>query len=325
MSSESVFLSIVIPSWNRCDQLEARIRTILPLLGLDVELVISDNGSTDGTEAMVRRTLSENPKVQVRYLRNAENLGMDFNIRQALQAGRGEWLWLASDDDALDFTLPATLRTVLAASAYDVCLLQPETSYPHQPPRGVRCEEFLSRDDRWGESLLQIGHILCRRRLVTALSAKTWDSFFGSLHSHVAPYAQGIRDKGILVVPCSLYTERQLSDIKRWDVMEAHIGGWRANLIAFPDHHAIIHRRERRLRQTAIFDALVGRVLLGAAIAQADRRFAFRAFSLRGKVKLLVLFALSRLGPAARRAWITRLFPGNRALARRLLSPVTTP
>lgn len=325
MHSESIFLSILIPTWNRCDQLEARIRTILPLLGLDCELVISDNGSTDGTEAMVLRTLREHPGAQIRYLRNHHNLGMDVNIQQVFHAGCGKWLWLVSDDDALDFTLPAILRPLLAATSYDLCLLQPGTDLPDQRPWGVRCEEFLGREDRWGESLLQIGHVLCRRELIAALGPETWAIFSGSLHSHLAPYARGIRDNGILLVPCSLYAEIPALDIKRWDVLEAHLGAWRANLIAFPEHRELIHHRERRLRQTCIFDALVGRVLLGVAIAQADRGFAFRAFSLHGKVKLLILFALSQLGPASRRVWVPRFFPRNRALAQRIFAPPSSP
>jgi hypothetical protein len=325
MHSESVFLSILIPTWNRCDQLEARIQTILPLLGPDCELVISDNGSTDGTESMVRRTLRASPGARIRYLRNPDNLGADFNIRQVFQAGRGEWLWLVSDDDALDFTLPARLRPVLAASAYDVCLLQPAINHPHQRPSGVRCTEFLRREDRWGRDLLQIGHVLCRRELVGALGPDTWAAFSASLHSQLPPYARGIREKGILLVPCSLYAEPPASAPPRWDVLEAHLGAWRANLLAFPEHKELIHRRERRLRQTSIFDALVGRVLLGVAIAQAERGFAFRAFSLQGKVKLLVLFALSRLGPAGRRVWIPRFFPRNRALAQRIFAPPSSP
>jgi glycosyltransferase involved in cell wall biosynthesis len=305
-----MFLSILIPTWNRRGQLEARIRAILPNLGEGMELVISDNGSTDGTGEMVQQTLRQHPTARIRYLRNAENLGVDANLRIVLQAGRGKWLWLVGDDDEMNFQLPSTLRPILETCARSVCFLQ-HAAGPAVQSLGVSGEQFLAGDESWSCGLLQIGQVICQRDLVAQIGDREWDRYAKDLHSHLAPYARGMMASGVLVITCHLYAHRSYSP-PRWDLLAGYLGAWRSNLNAFPRHRALILRNERRLREKVVFDALLGRVLLGTAIASRDWRFVARVFSRRGKIKLLVLFAVGGMERDARRRWAPRIFPGSR-------------
>ena len=59
--------------------LESAIDALSAQTYRDVELVVVDNASTDGTEAVCRSRAERDPRV--RYYRNAENLGAMKNFR----------------------------------------------------------------------------------------------------------------------------------------------------------------------------------------------------------------------------------------------------
>lgn len=93
---ENILLSICIPTFNRIDTLMTVLRELVadPDLDEEVEIVISDNCSTDDTEAQIRRMASEYPSIN--YYRNSENV-QDRNFYLALSRGRGRYLKLLND------------------------------------------------------------------------------------------------------------------------------------------------------------------------------------------------------------------------------------
>ena len=73
-------LSISVPTYNRARCLE-RLLTILHEQSADdprVELIVSDNASTDGTQAVAEDFLRRG--MNFRYVRNQVNVGGDENI-----------------------------------------------------------------------------------------------------------------------------------------------------------------------------------------------------------------------------------------------------
>jgi glycosyltransferase involved in cell wall biosynthesis len=90
-------LSIGVPVFNGERFLAAAIQSALDSSFSDFELIISDNGSTDGTEAIARAFTEQDARV--RYVRNATNIGPIANFNQVLRASGGEYFkWLAYDD-----------------------------------------------------------------------------------------------------------------------------------------------------------------------------------------------------------------------------------
>ena len=93
-------LSICIPTFNRAPFLAELLEALLPqlpALGDQVELLISDNASTDATPRLVASFQKRG--LALRSVRNAENLGADGNFLQCLSLSRGRYLWLLGDDD----------------------------------------------------------------------------------------------------------------------------------------------------------------------------------------------------------------------------------
>lgn len=92
-------ISILIPTYNRASYLKEAIDSALKQTHKDLEIIISDNCSTDNTSVVVNsyKNLSN-----VRVYRNAENLGMVGNWHQMLyEYVRGDFFLILSDDDVL--------------------------------------------------------------------------------------------------------------------------------------------------------------------------------------------------------------------------------
>jgi glycosyltransferase involved in cell wall biosynthesis len=89
--------SVGLPVYNGAASVAAAIDSVLGQTWTDFELIVSDNGSTDGTESICRAYAERDPRV--RYHRQPTNRGADFNFRFVLEASTGEFfMWNAADD-----------------------------------------------------------------------------------------------------------------------------------------------------------------------------------------------------------------------------------
>ncbi len=93
-------VSIGVPTYNRVDQLSRALESILNQTHSDLEVVISDNGSNDGTRSLCEAIMREDPRV--RYLRHPQNRGPIANFNSTIDALRGTYVGLLADDDWLD-------------------------------------------------------------------------------------------------------------------------------------------------------------------------------------------------------------------------------
>lgn len=87
-------LTIAIPTFNRSKLLKRTLETLYSQLTDDVEILVSDNASTDDTTEMI---ITYFPKVK--YYRNEKNIGPDKNFLQCYKLATGKYIWLLGDDD----------------------------------------------------------------------------------------------------------------------------------------------------------------------------------------------------------------------------------
>jgi abequosyltransferase len=105
-------LSICIPTYNRCRYLPETLDSILSQAPPEVEIVISDNASTDATTEVVSEYTEKYPNV--RYSRVEINQGPDSNFLRVVSLATGRYCWLLSDDDTIKSGAIATiLREIL--------------------------------------------------------------------------------------------------------------------------------------------------------------------------------------------------------------------
>jgi GT2 family glycosyltransferase len=98
--------TIVLVTRNRKDLLESALRSATAQVG-DVDVLVIDDGSTDGTHAMVAERFPE-----VTCHRHVESQGLVVRRNEAARLARGDIL-VSLDDDAV-FTSPDTVRQTLA-------------------------------------------------------------------------------------------------------------------------------------------------------------------------------------------------------------------
>jgi abequosyltransferase len=122
----SPLLSISIPTYNRMKYLE-RLLTILydeqSANDPRVELIVSDNVSTDGTRAVVEDFIRRGMKL--RYVCNEINRGGDDNFCRCYSRMRGKYVWIVGDDDVIAPGALQKILSLLEASEYDLLFLAP--------------------------------------------------------------------------------------------------------------------------------------------------------------------------------------------------------
>jgi GT2 family glycosyltransferase len=86
-------LSVVVPTWNGRDELARCLAALEAQTLSDLEIVVVDNGSTDGTVDHVRR---HHPRARVVAL--ARNTGFTGAANAGIEASRGEFVALLNND-----------------------------------------------------------------------------------------------------------------------------------------------------------------------------------------------------------------------------------
>jgi cellulose synthase/poly-beta-1,6-N-acetylglucosamine synthase-like glycosyltransferase/peptidoglycan/xylan/chitin deacetylase (PgdA/CDA1 family) len=76
--------SVVIPAYNEAKVIERTVRSLLDSLGVDLEILVIDDGSTDGTSETVRTAFGSDPRVRVHTLPNGgKAAALNFGFARA--------------------------------------------------------------------------------------------------------------------------------------------------------------------------------------------------------------------------------------------------
>jgi glycosyltransferase involved in cell wall biosynthesis len=90
-------ISIGLPVYNGEQYIETTIKSVLAQTCSDFDLIISDNASTDRTQAICSDYRASDPRI--RYIRNEINLGAAKNFNNTFHASSGAYFkWIAYDD-----------------------------------------------------------------------------------------------------------------------------------------------------------------------------------------------------------------------------------
>ncbi|MBR4397605.1 MAG: glycosyltransferase family 2 protein [Fibrobacter sp.] len=122
-------ISVCMATYNGGKFIREQLESILSQLpaGADAEIVIADDGSTDETLS-VAQSFGDS---RIRVLPAEKHLGVIYNYERALQASKGEIIFLADQDD---IWLPGKVERVLAALndvdlvTHDAWMLRPSKS-----------------------------------------------------------------------------------------------------------------------------------------------------------------------------------------------------
>jgi len=120
-------LSISIPTYNRAEYLDMNLKQLsnelISVSHVEIEIIVSDNSSTDNTEQVVQKFIKEG--LSVRYYRNSENLGWGKNFFQCFNLSTGKYVLLLGDDDFLYDGVLSKIVNNLMSGEYGIVFLKP--------------------------------------------------------------------------------------------------------------------------------------------------------------------------------------------------------
>jgi glycosyltransferase involved in cell wall biosynthesis len=90
-------VSVFIPIYNRERYLCVAVNSVLAQTFTDFELLLVDDGSTDGSLALIERYAARDPRVRVEA--SGANLGIPRTRNRGLDLARGEYIALLDSDD----------------------------------------------------------------------------------------------------------------------------------------------------------------------------------------------------------------------------------
>jgi glycosyltransferase involved in cell wall biosynthesis len=85
-------------------ELMGMVARVLPQLAQNFEVVLVDDGSTDGTAAAARLALPEALRDRLRLVTHPHKSGYGISVGDGLRAARGDWIAFSDSDLQFDFT-----------------------------------------------------------------------------------------------------------------------------------------------------------------------------------------------------------------------------
>lgn len=211
----SPLLSICIPTYSRAEKLRRCLDSITvqfadPEVISQMEIVVSDNASADNTEDLIKNYQLKYP--QIRYARNAANLGFDRNVDAVLKLGRGQFLWLMGDDEILAERSLAFLLPLLKT--------HPDAAYFCVNHGGLKRRgnwELFANGSEWLNNLGLTGGLISQNIYNSKFLPSGRDKYYGNLWMHFSLAFEIMAKRPALLVK-SLFKKSQEDDFCRWAV-----------------------------------------------------------------------------------------------------------
>lgn len=198
-ASSTPSLAICIPTYNFAATLGQTLDSIVAQSPPDLEIVVLDGGSTDGTARVVEQRAQRHPGL--RYVRREQRGGIDRDMALCVEHAQADYCWLFSADDLM---LPDAMTHVLQSirSGDDVYLagftlatrdMQPLREHPVLSvalPRTYELSDPSQRHEYAQAALTTVAFFSFMGSLV--VNRRRWSSipideaFVGSCWAHVA-------------------------------------------------------------------------------------------------------------------------------------------
>lgn len=244
-------VSVVMPCFNAAPYVEQAVRSALDQTFSDSELIVIDDGSTDGSEAIVQR-LQAQYRDRLVLLRTAH--AGPYPARNAgLARARGDWVTFLDADDWWEPDFLATMLAAVREAGADVAYCgwknvggERDKTLPYVPPdyaAGDAVAAFL-RDCPW-----PIHAALVRREVITRLggfSVRMFSSMDYDLWIRLLGVTQNMVRVPRVLAYYRWHGSGQISAVKWRQVLHA----WQVRRDFVVAHPALVaHLKGRRLRE----------------------------------------------------------------------------
>ena len=150
-------VSVILPAYNARETIERAVRGILRQTFVDFELILIDDGSTDGTGSIIAGF--GDPRIRI--LRNPRNIGLTRSLNRGLARASAE---LIARQDADDYSFPDRIEK--------------QVSF-------LKTNENVALLGSWGLEVRDDGTAAVTRRATSNLGIR-WESLFYNSFIHTA-------------------------------------------------------------------------------------------------------------------------------------------
>lgn len=112
-------LSIIIPTYNNAEFIAPALASLLAGLTNEVEIIIVNDGSTDGTDSVITEFIRMAPAEQVTYIRQ-ENQGVAAARNIGIAQATGKYIAFVDGDDLVSHDYYCVLLPLLRTEEYDL-------------------------------------------------------------------------------------------------------------------------------------------------------------------------------------------------------------
>ncbi|WP_419803142.1 glycosyltransferase family 2 protein [Mucilaginibacter sp.] len=192
---ENPLVSIIIPAYNAAEYIEETINSCLSQTYDNIEIILQDDRSTDGTWELVNQLYGDNTKV--RLCRNDTNLGIGDNWNAAYDKVNGEYVIIFNADDLLNRNLVLSFLN----------------RFDSDPSLDIITGKFEILISETGETYLYPDHVEEKGGMVTSL----WDKLYfrGSYHWNYTLIKNSLLQK-VKLDNGKLFLKTQACDAELW-------------------------------------------------------------------------------------------------------------
>jgi len=206
---KKILVSVVIVTWNRKEQVLKCVESVLKSVGVKLELIIVDNGSTDGTSELISKHYPKAKLVLNKknlFVSKARNLGASF--------AKGKYIVFIDSDNVIDKNMIFQLAKV-ALKDKKAGLLGPKMYYLEKPEiiwyAGADINLITSKTTYTGlgekdlgqfDKVVEVGHIpnvfMVEKNLFKNIAGFDEKNF--PMHYEESDFAERVREKGFKVL-----------------------------------------------------------------------------------------------------------------------------
>jgi glycosyltransferase involved in cell wall biosynthesis len=162
-------ITAIVPNYNYARYLELRLRTVIGQTLPPDEIVVLDDGSTDGSLDIVRSIAAESP-IAIRIVAGETNSGNPFvQWAKGLAQAKGDLIWIAEADDYCEPTLLETLARELADDKVSMAWVDSVMVDEQGRSEGAQYKDYYARNygSKWSTHFRMSGRELIEDCLLT--------------------------------------------------------------------------------------------------------------------------------------------------------------
>lgn len=269
-------LTVFIPSYNYAPFLKEALDSVLSQTFEDYELLVIDDGSTDGSDLILKEYAAKDPRIRPYF--HTRNVGIFTTAQEALQLARGVYLHCFSADDYLlpeffaksmaQFTLYPAAQLVCSNVGYFTTIPQEAKSHSLLPQ--VKGSQFFAPD-----SLLDL--YLTTSFSVPGSTCIVKKELLLKTYGFLDPHLENLSDwflfnqialfEGVVYLPETLLVMRQhahtyTAQVKTNKVRRRQVYSYLLNILSLKENYKVREKFKQAGLLTFIFRELFWKLLL---------------------------------------------------------------